>query len=190
MKNTSWRATKGPSWKALNHENMGSIALKAGIPIVQVCIMSEVSKGGNAFIHSYNTGWPTDINGYDLCQHIDQKSYCFTDGINIYDWSLQKRNCGVKHLKLSEYTKIDHLNTVNGLHSFIESEIIRYRNISTNYINRYNSLFRIRYDLRKLNIREKITRLLGMLRQSQQYFFIRQFSKESIFHFSDSIFVQ
>ncbi len=56
MKNTSWRATKGPSWKALNHENMGSIALKAGIPIVQVCIMSEVSKGGNAFIHSYNTG--------------------------------------------------------------------------------------------------------------------------------------
>ena len=157
---------------------------------MQVCIMTAVSRGGNAFIHTYNTCRPTDINGYDLCQHIDKETYCFTDGINIYDWSLQKRNCDVKHLKLSEYTKIDHLNTVNGLHSFIESEIIRYRNTSTKCINRYNSLFMIRYDFRKLNIREKITRLLGILRQSQQFFFIRQFSKESIFHFGNSIFVQ
>ena len=96
----------------------------------------------------------------------------------------------MKHLKLFEYTKVDHLNTVNGLLSFIESEIICYINISTKYINRYNSLFMIRYDFRKLNFREKITRLLGVLRQSQQYFFIRMISKESIFHFSNSIFAQ
>lgn len=157
---------------------------------MQVCIMSAVSRGGNAFIHTYNIGRLTDINVYDLCQHIDKETYCFTDGITIYDWSLQKQNCGVKHLKLSEYTKIDDLNTVNRLHSFIESEIIRYRNISTKYINRYNSLFMIRHGFRKLNISEKITRLLGRLRQSQQYFFIRQISTKSIFHFSNSIFVQ
>ena len=181
---------KGTKLEGVEPRKHGSTAPKAGISNMQVCIMTAVSRGGNAFIHTYNTGRLTDINGYDLCQHIDQKSYCFIDGINIYDWSLQKRNCGVKHLKLSEYTKIDHLNTVYGLHSFIESEIIRYRNISTKYINRYNSLFMIRYDFRKLNIREKITRLLGMLRQSQQYFFIRQLSKESIFHFSNSIFVR
>lgn len=148
---------------------------------MQVCIMTAVSRGGNAFIHTYNTGRPTDVNGYDFCQHIDKETYCFTDGINIYDGSLQKRNCDVKHLKLSEYKKIDHLNTVNGLHLFFESEIIRYRNISTKYINRYNSLFMIRYNFRKPNIREKITRLLEMRRQRQHYFYICQLSKESIF---------
>ena len=41
---------------------------------------------------------------------------------------------------------------------------------------------------RKLNISEKVTKLLGMLRQHQQYFYIRQLSKESIFKFSNSIF--
>lgn len=180
---------KGTKLDGVEPRKHGSTAPKAGISNMQVCIMTAVSRGGNVCIHTYNTGRPTDINGYDLCQHIDQKSYCFTDGINIYDWSLQKRNCSVKHLKLSEYTKIDHLNTVNGLHSFIELEIIRYRNISTKYINRYNSLFMIRYDFRKLNIREKIKRLLGILRQSQQYFFIRQLSKESIFNFSNNILI-
>ena len=104
-------------------------------------------------------------------------------------WSLKKTKLRhVKHLKLDEYTKTDHLNTVNGLHSFIESEIIYYRNISTKYINRYNSLFMIQYNFRKLNISEKVTELLGTWRQHQQYFYIRQLSKESIFKFSNSIF--
>ena len=62
---------------------------------MQACIITSVSRGGNTFIHTYNTGRPTDINGYDLCKHIDQKNYCFKDGIDIYDWSLKKRNCGV-----------------------------------------------------------------------------------------------
>ena len=112
---------KGTKLEGVEQRKHGSKAPKAGISNMHVCIMTTVSRGGNTFIHTYNTtGRPTDINGYDLCQHIDQKSYCFTDGIDIYDKSLQKRNCGVKHLKLSEYTKIDHLNTVNGLHSLID----------------------------------------------------------------------
>ena len=41
---------------------------------MQVCIMTAVSRGGNTFIHTYNTGRPTDVDGYDLCQHIDQKN--------------------------------------------------------------------------------------------------------------------
>lgn len=179
---------KGTKLEGVDPRKHGSIAPKPGITDILVCIMTVVSRGGNTFIHTYNTGRPTDVNGYEFCQHIDKESYCFTDGINIYDWSLKKRNCGVKHLKLDEYTKTDHLNTVNGLHSFIESKIIYYRNISTKYINRYNSLFMIQYNFRKLNISEKVTKLLGMLRQHQQYFYIRQLSKESIFKFSNSIF--
>lgn len=92
---------------------------------MQVCIMNAVSRSVNAFSHTYNTGGPNDINGYDLCQHVDKSTYCFLDGINIFDWSLNNRNCKIKHLTTPEYTKAEHLNTVNRLHSFIESEVIK-----------------------------------------------------------------
>ena len=77
---------KGTKLEGVEPQKHGSTAPKKGISNMQVCIMAAVSRGGNAFIHTYNTGRPIDVNGYDLCQQIDKESYCFTDGINIYDW--------------------------------------------------------------------------------------------------------
>ncbi len=179
---------KGTKLEGVEPRKHGSKANKRGLSKMQVCIMTAVSRDNNAYIHTYNTGRPNDINANDLCQHIDENTYCFLDGINIYDWSLKKRNCDFRHLKKSDYTKTDHLNNVNHLHSFIEKEVIGYRNLATKYINRYNSLFMIQCNYRKMSLNEKIVKLLGLLRQHQKYFFVRQISHESIFLCGATIF--
>lgn len=47
---------KGTKLEGVEPRKHGSTALKAGISNMQVCIMTAVSRGGNAFIHTYNTG--------------------------------------------------------------------------------------------------------------------------------------
>ena len=179
---------KGTKIEDVEPRKHGSKASKAGLSKQQVCIMTALSRGNNVYIHTYNTGRPTDVDAHQLCEHIEEKTYCFLDGIKIYDWSLKKLNCDFKHLKRSDYTKTEHLNTVNQLHSVIEQDIIWYKNIATKYINRYNALFMIKYNMRDLTMGEKIVKLLGLLRQHQKYFFIRQISSESIFSYSSDIF--
>lgn len=119
---------KGKKLEDVAPRKHGSKASKAGLSKQQVCIMTALSRGNNVYIHTYNTGHPTDVDAYQLCQHIEEKTYCFLDGIKIYDWNLKKLNCEFKHLKRSDYTKTEHLNTVNNLHSLIEQDIVWYKN--------------------------------------------------------------
>lgn len=64
--------------------------------------MTALSRGNNVYIHTYNIGRPTDVDAHQLCQHIEEKTCCFLDGIKIYDWSLKKLKCDFKHLKRSD----------------------------------------------------------------------------------------
>lgn len=179
---------KGTLIKGVKPRKHGSNVGKAGLSNRQACIMTAVSRNGNAFIHAFNMGKPKETDGSMLCQHVSENSFCFTDGIKVYDKGLKKRHCDLKHLKLEDYTKVDHLNNVNHLHSIIEKKIIGYRNIASKYINRYNALFMIQYKFRTLTPRERLLKVLALLRQQQDYFFIREIHTTDLFGPLESIF--
>ena len=61
---------------------------------------------------------------------------------SCYDQLSEKTNCRIKHLKTNKsYNKVEHLNTVNCIHSIIKDAIKQYRGVSAKYINRYSSMF-------------------------------------------------
>lgn len=64
------------------------------------------------------------------------------DGSNIYNELLESKNCTKKVLiSHKSYDKFNHLNTVNSFHNLIEERLQKYKEVVSNYINRYNALF-------------------------------------------------
>lgn len=77
-----------------------------------------------------------------VCTHIKGGTFVWTDSQRTYDGVLSERNCPHKELKSGlSYDQVNHLNTVNSLHSKINEVIRQYRNVSSIYINRYAALF-------------------------------------------------
>ena len=77
-------------------------------------------------MRALNMGRPSieDIKGYG--QHIVQKTYLWTDGLQSYSVLSTEKQCTIKQMKDSkQYDAVNHLNHVNSLHSRIEVIISR-----------------------------------------------------------------
>lgn len=66
--------------------------------------------------------------------------------------------------------QIDHLNTVNNLHSQIDEKIRRYRNVSSIYINRYAALFTLQQKCIGMDLQEIALKVVQWLRKRTQFF--------------------
>ena len=101
-------------------------------------------------MRALNMGRPSieDIKDYD--QHIVQKTYLWTDGLQSYSVLSTEKQCTIKQMKdRKQYDAVNHLNHVNSLHSRIKAQYKRYRSVASKYINRYAALFRIQELYRK-----------------------------------------
>ena len=114
-------------------------------------------------MRALNMGRPSieDIKGYS--QHIAQKTYIWTDGLQSYSVLSTEKQCTIKQMKDRKQYK-------------------RYRSAVSKYINRYAALFRKQELYRKINVQEMITSLLMKLRHLHTTFFIRQIRNEGIFN--------
>lgn len=75
-------------------------------------------------------------------EEIEYKSELYVDGTHIYDNLARKIECEIPHLKGYEsYNKVEHLNTLNCIHSMIKKVYAFYRGVASYYLDRYLALF-------------------------------------------------
>ncbi len=114
-----------------------------GISHEQVCLVTTTDRNAHEIFKAVGYAKPTSsIITETFAEKISEKSVIYSDGASCYDQLAEKTKCQIKHLKTSKsYNKVEHLNTVNCIHSIIKDAIKQYRGISTKYINRYASMF-------------------------------------------------
>ena len=92
----------------------------------------------------------------------------YVDGTHIYDDLARKTEYDIRHLKGYEsYNKVEHLNTVNCIHSIIKKIYTFYRGGVSYYLDRYLALFffmRRVMDMDDSEITELIVRKLKEVR--------------------------
>lgn len=148
---------KGKRIEGRPSRHRGKTASKRGISDEKVCLLTAVERRGNSFLRSYNMGRPSSDDVMNLSSHIKEGSYLWTDNHNSYN-ELTKM-LGSKRVILSsheEYDKVNHLNTVNSFHSFIEKWYIHMRGVATKYINRYAALYNLRWLCRGMDDGESL----------------------------------
>lgn len=114
-----------------------------GISHEQICIVTTTDRNGHEIFKMVGFGKPTtkSILKY-FSKSLAKKSTLYTDGAFCYDKLAQDTQCTLVQLKdHNAYNQVEHINTVNYIHSFIKRQLAQYRGIATKYINRYLSLF-------------------------------------------------
>ena len=159
----------------------GTPSQKRGISTDKVCLITGIERDGDCFMRALNMGRPSieDIKGYG--QHIVQKTYLWTDGLQSYSVLSTEKQCTIKQMKdRKQYDAVNHLNHVNSLHSRIEAQYERYRSVASKYITLCSTVPDTRA-VSKINGQEMIMSLLMKLRYIHTTFFIRQIRNEGIF---------
>lgn len=150
-----------------------------GISHQKVCLGTVVERGGSSYIEATNTGKPSTEDLEKFCGHIQRETYVWTDELNGYSNILKNRGCPHKEIKsTTPYNQVDHLNTVNNLHSQIDEWIRKYRNVGSIYINRYASLFALRQKTTGMDLQEIVLKVIAWIRQRCRYFRTRDIQKE------------
>ena len=136
-------STKGKTPTHRKARHRGEPSKQRGISHEQVCIVTTTDRNAHEIFKAVGYAKPTNkIINDTFEKHIIEESILYVDGISAYDEMAKKRNCNIKHLKgHKSYNKVEHLNTVNSIHSMIQSAIQKYRGVATKYMNRYASLF-------------------------------------------------
>lgn len=171
----------GTKMPHLKGKKRGKPTSERGLNDENVCIMTCSQRDANSFAESYNMGKPSAADASKLLRHVENGSVCYTDKINIYDKPLDIKNCCHKKIKLEDYNKVDNLNMVNSFHTMIQQAIARYRNVASKYINRYNALFTLLKSMTGMPLKEKVIRIIGLLRKKPDYFYVRQILREDLF---------
>jgi len=128
--------------KARRH---GAKAQSAGVSNEHIAICTGVQRDGGTICRTVNRATPSkeDLLGV-FGNHMGQESLILYDGAPSYTALGKSCDCPVKNVR-EDGTKggkgFYHINTVNGLHSFIKGRYDQYRGVATKYLNRYNALF-------------------------------------------------
>jgi len=114
-----------------------------GISHEQICIVTTTDRNEHEIFKAVSRAKPTiDIITSTFGNSITERSIIYSDGIDVYDELAVVTGSDIKHLYGHEsYNKVEHLNTVNSIHSMIKNCIRQYRGVSTRYLNRHNALF-------------------------------------------------
>lgn len=121
----------------------GEPASKRGLSNEQTCSITMTDRNGHEIFKTISRAKPTsELITSNFKDHIFHKSILYVDGISSYDDLAKQTDCGIKHLEGHEsYNEVEHLNTVNSIHSSIKNTIAFYRGVATKYMNRYMALF-------------------------------------------------
>lgn len=150
-----------------------------GVSHQKVCLGTVVERGGSSYIEATNSGKPTIADLEKFCGHIEKGTYVWTDDLQGYNSVFKKHGCPHKELKSScSYNQVDHLNTVNNLHSQIDERIRKYRNVSSIYINRYAALFALRQKTVGMDLQEIALKFIAWMRPRCQYFRTKDIQKD------------
>ena len=121
----------------------GEPAKHRGLSKEYVCIVTSTDRNTHEVYKAVGTGAPSSElvkDNFKGC--ISQKSVIYCDGTNCYNDLAEITDCKKVNLESHKsYNKVEHINTVNCIHSVIKSCISFYRNVASKYINRYLALF-------------------------------------------------
>lgn len=136
-------STKGITPKNRKARHRGEPSKLRGISHEQVCIVTTTDRNGHEIFKAVGLGKPTsDSITKIFADRIKEKSVFYVDGTTVYDILASNTKCLIRHLKGHEsYNMVEHINTVNSIHSMIKKNIAHYRGIATKYVNRYMALF-------------------------------------------------
>ena len=142
-----------------------------GISHQKVCMETIIERQGVSYAEAINTSRPLKDKLLKACSHIEPGTYVWTDDNQGYVNVLKELGCPHKELKSgTSINQIDHLNTVNNLHSQIDEKIRRYRNVSSIYINRYAALFTLQQKCIGMDLQEIALKVVQWLRKRTQFF--------------------
>jgi transposase-like protein len=153
--------------------------LVRGLSHEQVCVGTVIERNGKSYIQATNAGRPSAKDIHMVCTHICKDTYVWTDMNQDYKTVLEELHCPHKELKANHpYNQIDHLNTVNNLHSRMNEWIRQYRNVSSIYLNRYVALFAFRQAMTGCDLQEAVLRIIGWMKNRSQYFFVNDIHRK------------
>jgi len=136
-------SVKGTPPENRKARHRGEPCSRRGISREQICIVTTTDRNGHEIFKAAGSAKPTkDIIDDTLSLHITKDSIMYVDGLTGYDVLQEKKVCEVRHLTgHSSYNKVEHINTVNQIHSMIGKKLADYRGVATKYMNRYMALF-------------------------------------------------
>lgn len=114
-----------------------------GISHEQVCIVTTTDRNGHEIFKAVGYGKPTtDSILENFSKKLAPKSIIYTDGAFCYDQLVKISGCTRVILPThAVYNAVEHINTVNCIHSIIKNQLAEFRGVATKYMNRYMSLF-------------------------------------------------
>jgi transposase-like protein len=128
--------------KARKH---GAVAGKRGISDEYICVCAGIERDGGAFSMAVNRASPTkDEIMRVFGGKVSSQTLILCDGSKSYDILSREGKCTVINAG-PDNSGFNHINTVNGYHSFIKERNRNARGFATAYLNRYNALFSMVY---------------------------------------------
>lgn len=136
----SQKGTKNIKRKA---RKRGGPSKYRGISHEQVCIVTTTDRNGHEIFKVVGYGKPTtDSIQENFSGRLVENSIIYADGTFCYDQLAEKSHCTLVQLKThTSYNNVEHINTVNYIHSLIKTQLASFRGVATKYMNRYMSLF-------------------------------------------------
>lgn len=123
--------------------NHGESAEKRGLSNELMCVCVAADRNGNVTARCVNRAKPSSNNIEDaIGARIAEGCVFQCDGATAYNKLVEAKHCTKVVLSShSDYNKVYHLNTVNGLHSRLKDMMKHFNGVSTKYLNRYIAMF-------------------------------------------------
>lgn len=144
----------------------GEGAQSRGISSEQLCVCVATDRNTHITAKCVNTARPTSE---DILLAIGDKigtdSILLCDGNAAYNKLAAEKHCTrIELIGHMSYSKVYHLNTVNGLHSKFKDMLRTYRGVASKYLNRYAAMFSTMGSLSAVSIAEAGTKIRHMLK--------------------------
>lgn len=133
-----------------------------GISHEQISLVTTTDRNGHEIFKAVSYGKPTSKIIVSIFKDkFNKGSIMYCDGTFIYDELSKVNGCILKQFKsYYEYNNVEHLNTVNYIHSLFKKLFRQYRGVSSKYLNRYLSLFNFIRRFTDMDTNEKLPLLL------------------------------
>lgn len=163
------KSHKGRKIEGVPSKKRATPASKRGISKEKVCVLTGVDRTGKGFARAYSMGKPTREDVRNIHHHFEEGTFFWSDSTNCYDGMFKEKHSQYRKLKdRSSYNSVNHLNTVNSLHSFMEDRFQRCKGISMKYINRYVAFWTQLFSYSGKTLEEKTSLLELQFRPGQK----------------------
>ncbi len=134
---------KGSRHCSRKPRHRGERAKHRGLSKEYICVVTSTDRNTHEVYKAIGTRAPSGkLVENNLKGRLSPKSVIYCDGTDCYNNLAEITDSKKVNLESHKsYNKVEHINTVNCIHSTIKSCISFYRNVASKYINRYLSLF-------------------------------------------------